>query len=133
MSDSGRLVSAAEWGGRAATLRFGPRLEAGRARQWGGAHLNGDWYGRLGFGAVDVVQPPWTCRQKWIPYWAVVAVGMVIPAAWVTQIAVPWLWRLRAERARRRVGLCVRCGYDLRASKERCPECGTLVPGEVAA
>ncbi len=32
--------------------------------------------------------------------------------------------RVHRRRKRKKLGLCVKCGYDLRASKERCPECG---------
>ena len=32
---------------------------------------------------------------------------------------------LRYRRKREKLGLCVKCGYDLRGSKERCPECGS--------
>jgi hypothetical protein len=33
-------------------------------------------------------------------------------------------WRDRIEESRRSQGLCTRCGYDLRGSPTRCPECG---------
>ena len=29
------------------------------------------------------------------------------------------------RRKREKLGLCVKCGYDLRGSEERCPECGS--------
>jgi hypothetical protein len=32
----------------------------------------------------------------------------------------------RASSRRRAKGLCVHCGYDLRASPEQCPECGAV-------
>lgn len=43
-------------------------------------------------------------------------------------VPIPFLARLIAKRElRRRRGACVRCGFDLRASKEKCPECGREV------
>ncbi len=32
---------------------------------------------------------------------------------------------LHRRRKRDKLGLCVKCGYDLRGSNARCPECGT--------
>lgn len=56
-------------------------------------------------------------------------------AVWVGLYVVLWLTDLPGEarrgylqrkaEQRRRLGLCQNCGYDLRASEGRCPECGS--------
>src|SRR5262245_4698088 len=73
----------------------------------------GQVYGLIGFGYLRGDQ---SLRGVFFPHWFLALLFAVLPAA-----------RLRAmlrDRRRNRAGLCPACGYDLRATPERCPECG---------
>lgn len=65
---------------------------------------------------------PWVFTSPYkayaVPYWLPLMITAV-PAALV-------IARLVRRASRRRRGLCPGCGYDLRATAERCPECGEL-------
>jgi hypothetical protein len=56
----------------------------------------------------------------WLRFPILVIAACLLPAL---RIAGP-VRRARRARRRRKRGLCPTCGYDLRASPDRCPECG---------
>ena len=70
---------------------------------------------RLGFGCFLPSRTGWILA---FPIWAATAVSSVLPALFFTSV-----WK---RRSLRQSGHCPRCGYDLRATPDRCPECGSV-------
>jgi hypothetical protein len=59
-----------------------------------------------------------THSSIYFPYWSGALLTAVLPGAWMMQ------HQRRHRRAK--AGHCPACGYDLRASPDRCPECGAV-------
>jgi len=80
-------------------------------------HLHGGFAFRVRKYQPDPLRVPKRSVIVSSPYWALALAFLLVPAAWV------WQW---FRTLCRRPGLCASCGYDLRATPERCPECGEV-------
>lgn len=69
--------------------------------------------GAIGYGLTTVYS------AMGIPCWMLASALGFLP----TLTAAIRLWRI--ARVQSRPGLCATCGYDMRATPDRCPECGT--------
>lgn len=85
-----------------------PRSPEDPARAW-------NWR-FIGFRYQSFGTPTLHVHTLVVPFWVVVLCWLVLPA-----------WLIHRARTRPPSGCCKSCGYDLRASNARCPECGTLI------
>ena len=88
---------------------------SGSSQQWlGFRYISTDtWYpkAQLQFG-----YPTARSRAIFVPHWAIAIVTAILPALSIISLI--------RNRNRRDKNLCPHCGYDLRATPGRCPECG---------
>ena len=106
---------------RIARTQVDPDVEEGRRLSWSkeapkGQVTEGLWFD-LHRNNFRIGPTEFSETLLAVPAWAVLLVTSALPAAWL----------VNTVRRRRRVpGLCASCAYDLRATPERCPECGSV-------
>jgi hypothetical protein len=84
----------------------------------GSVIISPDRWSRAGFQYQSVRRPDRAGHIFSAPYWFWLVAGAVLPSWWII--------RYRRVRRRRAAGCCPACGYDLRATPDRCPECGAV-------
>lgn len=102
-------------------------VDRGLHRCTRGRERAGFWKIRLTNSTTEVEGPEehsapgdgrWLYREFEGPIWIPAAAFSMLPLA---------AGVLVVRRRRASIGMCVRCGYDLRATPDRCPECGGVV------
>jgi hypothetical protein len=96
------------------------------------APLPHGWFNQAGFtvglSLTDAyINSAGPTRMVAVPYWAAFVMLGILPALSALRHT-----RRRRRQSRQRHGACPACGYDLRATPGRCPECGTIAPSAVA-
>jgi len=140
-SESPLLLGGSSNGGRLCVMQFAPiQFDVPRGVRWTSEPMVKDpfphticgfGFFRLSFRSLGFPHPDLAGRNFimiQVPHWFAAGSCATLPAL------VPLRWWPR--RRRQRLGLCNVCGYDLRATPDRCPECGTAVapkPAEAAA
>jgi hypothetical protein len=64
---------------------------------------------------LEPAHPPFRLIYVGIPFWFPLVITSLAPTVWI-------LTRKKPSK----IGVCIFCGYDLRATPNRCPECGTV-------
>jgi hypothetical protein len=79
--------------------------------------------------AIPALYPPNGWKSVSADGYVGFGTGLSVPAVYLAIIAgfLPLVWTFREiTRRAQKVGGCPVCGYDLRATPDRCPECGTI-------
>jgi len=108
-------------------------INLGWRRAFGGFGIVKDWQTKppvsMSMAALPYLGPllttapiGWTesLRAVWVPHWLVALAFALWPGRSI--------FMEHQRRKRKARGLCEKCGYDLRQTVERCPECGRLKP-----
>ena len=114
--------------------RFRVVLPGNNSDGWGswGRERDGLMHGEGGFVLVDnydwpgfgLLRAAKGTRSGWaatVHCRLIAALIMPFPAGWLYRE-----WHARRRLLVRERGLCAACGYDLRATPDRCPECGAV-------